>query len=94
MGRFNHIYIQIPVSHNGAADRGNPDGVSKSSGFLQDFHNQAVGDAVGATRAVMGFCVSHAFGHFKYSLHYLHLLWYLGLHRNCIRNRCSWEPGR
>ncbi len=51
---FDKIKIEVVVGENGASHRGNADRILQFAHFFKHFRDQAMGNAVRATRAVVG----------------------------------------
>ncbi len=50
MGRLNHVAAEIVVGHNGAANGGDADGLTRNAQLVQGFGDQTVNNSMGADR--------------------------------------------
>ena len=69
VGGLDHVAVELIIRQNGAADRRDADGVAQHAQFLQALGHQAVDNAVGASRAVMGLLVGQTLGFLKNNRH-------------------------
>ena len=65
-----HVAVEVVISEDGAADRGNADDVILEAQFLYGFADEPVRYAVVAAGAVVEHGVGEHFGLFKYNGHY------------------------
>ena len=66
MRSFHHVTAEIVISHDGAADRCDTDGLALNLKRIDRFRDQPVNNAVGVARAVMQLFVCQRMGFLKY----------------------------